>query len=144
MIRRYTLFYAALYAAITVVLFIIQTVLDLEGGTSVAATMAILTAVFIGQTFAKEQQRRASRKELHLMLATFTCVATAVSFLQVMILLWTMAPLDRDFLLEDISPGIMLVFVVIGLVLHYGLTWLGFTLGCRRVLKRQAKLRDAN
>lgn len=144
MMGRYSLFYAGVYIAFVVVTAVILTMLDLEGGASLGATTSILTALLIGQVFAKEQQRKALRGELHQLLLAFTAVAATVTFLQALIFFWFLEAADRQFLLEQFNAGIMLAVAVIGLLLHYGLSWLGFSLGCRGVLKKQAKLRGAD
>lgn len=148
MIARYTLFYAGLLIAASVLLFTINTVFDLPGSNATSIAIVILMAMFTGQIFAREQHRVASRRERHQLTAAFTAAAIGISAVQLGLVLWLdFTALERQALFSELDHqfiNIMLGVSLIILLLQYGVTWLGFGFGVKAVLKQPAKQRDTS
>ncbi|WP_328186040.1 ABZJ_00895 family protein [Marinobacter sp. OP 3.4] len=145
MIVRYTLFYAGLMIAASVLMFTINTVFDLPGSNGASIAMVILIAVFTGQIFAREQSRAPTRKERHQLAGAFTAAGVAISIVQISLILWlALSAMERQLLLDDLDSelvDIMLGVSIIVTLILYGVTWLGIGLGAKSMLKKQAKQR---
>lgn len=148
MIVRYTLFYAGIFIAASILMFTILTVFDLPGSSGASIAMVILTAVFTGQIFAKEQQRAPSSRERHQLTGAFTGAGLVISVVQFGLVLWLVfSPLERQMLMGDLTNDMINIFLgisVVVLMIVYGVTWLGIGLGSKAMLKQQAKQKTAS
>ena len=145
MIARYTIFYAGIYIAASILMFTILTVFDLPGSNGASIAVVILTAVFTGQLFVKEQHRAPSPRERHQLAGAFIAAGVAISVVQLGLIFWlAFSSLERQLLMQDLSNdmiNIMLGVSVVVLVILYGVTWLGIGLGSKAMLKQRAKLK---
>lgn len=148
MIARYTLFYAGIYIAASILMFTILTVFDLPGSNGASIAVVILTAVFAGQLFVKEQHRAPSSGERHQLAGAFTAAGVAISVVQLGLILWlAFSPLERQLLMQDLGNDMINIMVGVSMVvlmILYGVTWLGIGLGCKAMLKQQAKQKAAS
>lgn len=143
MIARYTLFYAGIFIAASILMFTIQTVFDLPGSNGASIAMVILTAVFTGQIFAREQHRAPSSRERHQLAGAFTGAGLVISVVQFALVLGlAFSSLERQMLMQDLNHDmidILLGISIVVLLILYGVTWLGIGLGSKAMLKQQAK-----
>lgn len=140
---RYTLFYAGIFIAASILMFTILTVFDLPGSNGASIAMVILTAVFTGQIFAKEQSRAPTGKERHQLAGAFTGAGLVISVVQFGLVPWLVfSPLERQMLMGNLNNDMINIFLgvtVVVLMIVYGVTWLGIGLGSKAMLKQQAK-----
>lgn len=143
MIARYTLFYAGMFIAASILMFTIYTVFDLPGSNGASIAMIMVTAVISGQIFAREQLRAPTPRERHQLAGAFTAAGVVISMVQFgLVMGLAFSPMERQLLMQELTNdmiNIMLGVTAVVLAILYGITWLGLGMGSKGMLKQQAK-----